>query len=195
MTSEDYQQALMRLLPQGLAWSQDINGPLAKLLLALGDGYARADEQSEMLAEVESMPKTARTLLDNWESFLGLPDCGSLADTIEQREAAAQAKFTMAASLNLHFYEELAAQHGYDITITQLWPHHCRRRCTARLIPRSVRFTALVTINTYVESRRFTCVDDCMTPLMIYESGELECLFDKYGPAHETFIYIYNGGE
>lgn len=108
---------------------------------------------------------------------------------------AAQAKFTMAASLNLHFYEELAASHGYDVTITQLFPHNCRRRCTARLVPRGVRFTTIVTVNTYIESRRFTCLDNCMTPLMIYESGELECLLDKYGPAHETFIYFYNGGE
>lgn len=195
MTSEDYQQALMRLLPRGEAWPQRAGSTLAGLLLALADGYARADEQSEALAEVESMPKTAQILLDNWESFLALPDCGALADTIEKREEAAQAKFTMAASLNLHFYEELAASHGYDVTITQFFPHNCRRRCTARLVPRDVRFTTIVTVNTYIESRRFTCLDNCMTPLMIYESGELECLLDKYGPAHETFIYFYNGGE
>ncbi|MGQ3663297.1 YmfQ family protein [Citrobacter braakii] len=195
MTSADYQRALIKLLPRGLAWPQNADDTLAKLLLALADGFAREDEQAETLARRESMPGTSQTLLDNWESFLGLPECGEISDTLEQRRTAAQAKFTMAASLNLNFLEELALGFGYDINIEQRYPHNCMRSCMYPLIPQEVRFTAYVTVNSYVDKHNATCLDDCMTPLVVYESGALECLLERYGPAYETFVYFYPESE
>lgn len=191
MTADDYQRALMQLLPTGLAWSQVTGSTLGKLLLALADDFVRADSNTEIIATRETMPGTSQWMLEDWEACLGLPDCGELADSVPQRQAAAQAKFTMAPSLNINFYEELALANGYVIKIEQLFPHHCLRSCMYPLIPHKVRFVAYVIVLNQVDYYRATCIDNCMTPLLVYESGELQCLLERYGPAHEQFIYYY----
>jgi uncharacterized protein YmfQ (DUF2313 family) len=191
MNDVDYQRAMLQLMPTGAAWPQDPNSTLGELLHALADGYARADSQSDEVAIRESMPRTAQDLLTDWETCLGLPECGDLGDTVVKRQQAAQAKFAMAASLNLYFYEELALEHGYVIKIYQAFAHNCMRDCMYPLVPQTVRFTAYVYVYNQIDSYRATCLDSCMTPLLIYESGELECLLERYGPAHEKFIYFY----
>lgn len=195
MSDLDYQRALMQLMPTGAAWPQAPDSTLGKLLHALADSFTRVDAQLDEIAIRETMPRTSTLLLEDWEDFLGLPDCGSLNDTVRQRQMAAQAKFTMAASLNIRFLEELALKHGYLISIKQVYPHHCLRDCMYPLIPQSMRFTAYVTVYNYVDRYHATCMDNCMTPLMVYESGDLECLFERYGAGHETFIYLYPNSE
>lgn len=195
MTDTDYQRALLQLMPTGAAWPQEPDSTLGKLLHALADGFTRIDGQLDAIALRETMPRTSTLLLDDWEAFLGLPDCGSAGDTVLQRQIATQAKFTMAASLNVRFLEELALKHGYVVKIEQMYPHHCMRDCMYPLIPQEVKFTAYVTVFNYVDKYNATCMDNCMTPLVVYESGDLECLFERYGPGHETFVYFYPNNE
>lgn len=195
MTDTDYQRALLQLMPTGPAWPQEPDSTLGKLLHALADGFTRIDGQLDAIALRETMPRTSTLLLEDWEGFLGLPDCGSVGDTVLQRQLAAQAKFTMAASLNVRFLEELALKHGYVVKIEQMYPHHCMRDCMYPLIPQEVKFTAYVTVFNYVDKYNATCMDNCMTPLVVYESGDLECLFERYGPGHETFVYFYPNNE
>lgn len=195
MTDIDYQRALLQLMPTGAAWPQEPDSTLGKLLHALADSFTRIDGELDEIALRETMPRTSTLLLEDWEEFLGLPDCGASGDTVRQRQIAAQAKFTMAASLNVRFLEELALEHGYVVKITQLYPHHCLRDCMYPLIPQEVKFTAYVTVYNYVDKYNATCLDNCMTPLVVYESGDLECLFERYGPGHETFVYFYPNSE
>ncbi|EAR7071127.1 DUF2313 domain-containing protein [Salmonella enterica] len=191
MSDVDYQRAMLQLMPTGPAWPQEPDSTLGKLLHALADSFARADAQIDEIALRESMPITATQLLSDWESTLGLPECGDASDTVLKRQIAAQAKFTMAASLNVNFLKELALKHGYLVDIQQLYPHHCLRDCMYPLIPQEVKYTAYVTVLNYVDKYNATCLDNCMTPLVVYESGDLECLFERYGAGHETFIYFY----
>ncbi|MGA5655271.1 YmfQ family protein [Rahnella contaminans] len=195
MTDIDYCRALMQLLPQGEAWPQDPDSTLGKLLHALADGFERIDSQLDEIATRETLPRTAQQLLTDWEACLGLPECGDISDTIEKRQMAAEAKFTMSASLNLHFLEELALKHGYVVKIAQEFAHNCMRDCMYPLVPQTVRFTAYVTVYNQIDHYRATCLDNCMTPLIVYETGDLECLFERYGPAYETFIYYYPDSE
>lgn len=195
MTDTDYQRALIQLLPTGPAWPQEPDSTLGRLLHGLADGFTRLDAELDELALRETMPRTAVQLLEDWEAFLGLPDCGSLGDTVEKRQIEAQAKFTMAASLNVRFLEELALEHGYVVKIEQMYPHHCMRDCMYALIPQDVKFTAYVTVYNYVDKYNATCLDGCMTPLVVFESGDLECLFERYGAGHEVFIYYYPNSE
>lgn len=195
MTDKDYQRTLLQLLPTGPAWPQAPDSTLGKLLHGLADGYARLDSELDEIALRETMPRTAVQLLEDWEKFLGLPDCGSLGDTVEKRQLEAQAKFTMTPSLNARFLEELALEHGYIVKIEQVYPHHCMRDCMYALIPQEVKFTAYVTVYNYVDKYKATCLDNCMTPLVVYEAGDLECLFERYGPGHEIFIYFYPNSE
>lgn len=193
MTDEDYQLALLQLMPRGKAWPQDKGSNLGMVLHALADAFARIDSQSEDIAERESMPRTALALLTDWETCLGLPECTDLGDTIEKRQSIAQSKFTLAPSLNINFYQELAKAYGYDIQIEQRFSHNCMRNCMYRIFPKTEKFTAYVNVFNQVDSYPATCLDDCMTPLIVYEAGDLACLLERYGPAHEKFVYFYPG--
>lgn len=189
MTPTDYQNAGLALLPVGKAWNRSTDGMLAKLMLAFGDELARIDATGDRLLE-ETQPDHAFMLLGDFEEFAGLPDCPVSADsTIENRRLALATKLRMTGSLCTKFFEQLAAQRGYKITIKEYYPHHCMRDCNYPLYPQSNWWTAYVHVGAPF-LHNMTVLDNVMTRLKVYDYGDLECLLERYKPAHITFIYI-----
>ncbi len=170
-----YQAAFLQLLPDGLAWNKAPSGTLAALAGALSDALKGADSvASQML--LERFPISSVALLDDWERFLGLPDCTSETGTVEARQIAAQNKLLMVGSLCRPFYEDLAAQYGFEVELTD---------------SDEGQFTTNVNVKTGVSYRNATVLDNCLTPLRVYDSGALECLLEKYKPAHQVYKFIY----
>lgn len=189
MTAEHYQQAGLALLPLGLAWSRSPDSQLGKLMLGLGDELARIDALGDRLLD-EVFADNAFMLLPDWEGFAGLPDCPAADDlTIDNRRLALAAKLKMTGSLCTKFFEQLAAERGYSVKIREYYPHHCMRPCTYPLYPESNWWTAYV----YVSApflHYMTVLDGVTTRLKVYDYGDLECLLDRYRPAHIHFIYV-----
>lgn len=189
MTPEQYQQAGLALLPIGRAWTRSPDSQLGKLMLGLGDELARIDGLGDRLLD-ESFAESAFMLLPDWEAFAGLPDCPTSNDTtIENRRLALAAKLKMTGSLCTAFFEQLAAERGYNIKIREYYPHHCLRTCRYPLYPESNWWTAYV----YVGApflHDMTVLDGVTTRLKVYDYGDLECLLERYRPAHIHFVYI-----
>ncbi|HGE8289526.1 TPA: putative phage tail protein, partial [Serratia marcescens] len=88
MTITPHQQAFLQLLPNGLAWDKRPDAPLSDLSLALSTSMGAADAIGDQLL-AERFPNNATLLLEDWERFLGLPDCAGEDATIETRQIAA----------------------------------------------------------------------------------------------------------
>jgi uncharacterized protein YmfQ (DUF2313 family) len=122
MLASDYQNALLALLPTGEAWVSEPDGELAKLMLALGEEFARIDARAVQLL-AESVPSGADDLLEEWEADYGLPDsCSASSQTEEERKLALVQKYRLYGSQSRVFLIEMAAVLGIDITITEY--HH-----------------------------------------------------------------------
>ncbi|HAX5206072.1 TPA: YmfQ family protein [Escherichia coli] len=178
VTLKPYQRALLQLLPDGLAWDKRPEGILAALCLGLSHSTARVAWTGEQML-AERFPETARLLLDDWEAFLGLPECDMTGATIQERQRYAGNKYRMKPSLNREFYIRLAALFGYVIDIQPS--------------PES-QWISIVTVSSDTGYRNMNVLDDILTPLRIYEGGALECILSRYKPAWQTFIYVYENG-
>ena len=170
-----YQTAFLQLLPVGRAWNKAPSGRLAALAGALSDSLKTADSVATRMLD-ERFPITSTLLLEDWERFLGLPDCTSETGTINVRQLAADNKLKMVGSLCRPFYEDLAAQYGYEVELTD---------------SDEGQYTTNVNVKNGVSYRNATVLDNCLTPLRVYDSGALECLLEKYKPAHQIFKFIY----
>lgn len=172
-----YQNIFLQLLPTGPAWNKVPESTLARL----AGGLADSPEQDAATIDAtlnERFPDTSLVLLDDWEKWLDLPDCSSGGQTIPERRLAAAEKLRMVGSLNKDFYIELAAKYGFEITISP--------------DPGNGKFTSQILVKNDLGYRNATVLDNCLTPLRIYSAGVLECLFEKYKPAHQVFNFIYS---
>lgn len=175
ITRSPYQGAFLALLPTGKAWNKQPSGTLGRLSWALSDSVEQADSAATQLLK-ERFPSTAVMLLEDWESFLGLPDCTSESGTMRERQSVAANKMRMVGSLNRRFYEWLVAQYGYRVRLTD---------------SDEGQYTTVVNVLNSVSYRNATVLDNVLTPLRVYDSGALECLLEKYRPAHQIYKFIY----
>ncbi|EJS85121.1 hypothetical protein AAUPMB_20847, partial [Pasteurella multocida subsp. multocida str. Anand1_buffalo] len=93
MTHEQYLDAAVKLLPVGLAWKRALNSNLTKVLAVRCDQLVEVNNKSHQLIK-ERMPGKATLLLEEWEGFFGLPECGRkiTGKTLEQRQQQVQEK-------------------------------------------------------------------------------------------------------
>ncbi|EFF2350592.1 DUF2313 domain-containing protein [Escherichia coli] len=175
LTLSPHQRALLQLLPDGLAWDKRPES----LLSALCQGLSHATERVSWTANqllAERFPETSRLLMEDWERYLGLPECDMAGATLQERQRYAGNKYRMKPSLNREFYIRFAAEFGYVIDIQPS--------------PES-QWISIVTVKSEVGYRHMHVLDHILTPLRVYEGGALECILNRYKPAWQTFLYIY----
>lgn len=114
-----YQNALLALLPRGVAWSKDADSELGKLMAGIAEEFARIDERAQDLLN-ESLPSQASETFDEWESEYGSPGpCGGIDPTFQERLTALLQTYKMQGGQSRAFFRDVAKTMGYDITITE----------------------------------------------------------------------------
>jgi|GEM_PF-655938 len=193
MTEKDYETASVQLLPKGLAWKQMLNGTLGKLFGGLAIQWAKIDaEASQALNEMN--PQWSTVMLDEWEEQLNLPECNQTGQTLSERQNAAGYKWHLKGSLNPWFYAEwIGAAFGYDIEIIAHHPHHCLRACNYPLYSDEYdsRADVYVRIDSGSPYRYFNVQDRVNDPLLIGQKSIVECILQKYKPAHIELHFHY----
>lgn len=132
MTGEEYGRQLSQLLPPGLAWTQEPESTLQRLLRALGESLAGVHQRNDDLFR-ETDPRQTYELLGRWEAVLGLPDSCSVegSQTLLERVQSVVAKLITLGGQSRPYFIALAAALGYpDVTITEYW---ARRHGRARM--------------------------------------------------------------
>ena len=188
MTPEDYQNASLQLLPSGYAWNKELDSENAKLQLGFGYEFSRIESSAELLLK-EVIPNDSMLILEEWEAFAGLPDCTSdETATIEMRHQTLSTKLKMTPSLCSRFLEKIATDRGYTIKVIDRYPHHCMRNVNYPLHPWHNWWTAYIKVFNYA-SHYMTVLDNVKTNLKINDYGDLQCLLERYKPAHINLIY------
>jgi uncharacterized protein YmfQ (DUF2313 family) len=186
---EQWSNAIMSQMPRGIMWQRSPSLELYKYAA----GYAPRLEAVEVSADsllLEMRPDTTRSLLPEFEQYLGLPECQGGGQTIETRTAAVIEKYHRKGGLQAWNIEKLGADLGFDIEVEELFPHHCLRGCTYPLYEEKYRHLLRITVRGITESYA-TCLDDCLTPLVSQTAAIIECTLNKFKLAGKYYEFIY----
>lgn len=192
MTDEDYFQQLKALLPKGAAWAAEDGSVLANLLRAMGSAFSWVDARTQdLLDEVD--PRTTVECLGDWEKELGLPDnCGSPPTTLQQRRAAVLAKYTAIGGQSPQYFINVAAAHGYTITITENFPFRFGISTFGSAFNGGPETFTWQVNAPAVTPVYFTFGQSCFgEPFESYRNDLLECLINKLKPAHTEVVFNY----
>lgn len=194
---QKYRIQMQQLLPQGKAWPRSADAKLTTLLNATAKEPARIEMRMEQLLK-EADPRTASTLLPEWEEFAGLPDsCSqSIATTLQERRQAVVAKLTMRGGQSKPYFLHLAEKLGYQVAIKEYRPFTCgRSKCGDNLSGPAVNRFVWKCDVTGPRVTRFKCgASRCGEKLgKISRAEDLECKFNKLKPAQTKLIFGYTG--
>lgn len=187
MNHADLLKSLLPLVsydPAGPAIAAQLGAEGAALDDAIATGL-------RMLAAIT--PDGDTQLLPDWERVYGLPDA-CLADvesSVSSRVAAVIDKIRRGGGLSRQFFIDLAAALGYSITITEFSPHNVTSPVTEPLYDTDSQFYWQVSLATDTPPRPITVLDSVTTPLVVYQTGLLECLLQKLKPAHTELLFAY----
>lgn len=198
-SADDFNQALLALLPRGRAWPKDAASAQVRALSFIGPTFARLSERAEQLL-VDAFPSTAVELLATWEALLGLPDpCAGPATAIAERQAQVVARLIGTGGQAMQFLIDFAALFGYTVTITEQAPAD---GTLTQFVAGNAAGVRLVTdtgnaIFTYivnaplVSSSHFVAGSHAGEPLAYWGNTVLECVMDEVKPAHCKVLFSY----
>jgi len=193
----EYLQLLLNLLPNGKAWSRSPDGGFYNLLHAHAAELNRVDARSDELKREIDTRYTNELLVDH-EYDLGLPDeCISEAQSLLQRRNNVHVKFIEEGGLHTQSYIDLADDLGYEITVTEFAPGWAGIVCAGDSCgPQNNIFYVQINITLspddwiYFTSGGSQCGD---LLIAVADTSALQCILNKFKPAHVTFIWAYTG--
>jgi uncharacterized protein YmfQ (DUF2313 family) len=134
-SADNYAQAFAALLPRGVAWPRDPDTVLMLLVAALAQVWGYVDGRAADLLEIEGDPRTADTMLEDWERNSGLPDpCmgGTVTDLTKRRAllslrmlAPHRGNYGDINGQSRAWFKEIGTLLGYSITIEERKPVVC----------------------------------------------------------------------
>jgi uncharacterized protein YmfQ (DUF2313 family) len=217
-TGEDYQYAFLTLFPQGQAWPREPDATWIKACNGLATYWGFVDGRAADLLERESDPRETVELLPDWERAWGLPDpCFPDAITIEERQDMLVLKMTLKGAQSRAFFEQIQAWVGVEIHIVERspfmagWSHvgdtrnmyDDTGRYRWQIGPPELRFYWSASAAD-AQLIWFRCggggsannwkggqagVDP---HLRIKVKPDLECLLQRWKPAHTALVYDYS---
>lgn len=196
--SDAYARQLRQLLPPSSLWKLDPSSLLYKVLQALADELSRVGKRGVDFV-AETLPSTALETLSDWERVLGLPDecLTEIPSTLSERRVAALTKYVSQGGQSPAYFEAIAAALGYVAVITPS-PYKVCRSGTARSGDRCYEedwaYVWLVTLTGYtIDSRAIarSGTARCGDRLQGYATLNLECIFNRLGPAHTLPLFVY----
>ncbi len=185
---EQWGEALQQQMPRGRAWPRDVDADLPKYVMGFAKRLADLELSADQLL-LEMRPETTVQLLPEWEEYLGLPECDISGQSFEQRRAAVVEKYHRKGGLQIWMIEQIAAALGFNVKVTEQWPHHVLRSVTYPIYPASTRFILRVDVYDLPEER-FTVLDNVLVPLRGTAPLMLECVLNRLKLA--GFYYDFN---
>ena len=188
--AEHYRDALLASLPRGDIWTTDLDSDLAKLMLAIGEEFARIDARAADVIN-ESHPSSAFEMFEEWEEMYGLPhSCSGAEQTFQERRQALVQAYQMQGGQSRAFFIALAALFGFEITITE----YKERRFGDNFGERfgGVDYNYIWQVNAasinYSERRFGQPFGDYYRA---WGNERLECLFKRLVHSHRHIIFSY----
>ena len=186
---EQWTNAIMLQMPRGELWSREQTSPLYKY----SSGYSPRLQRGEMSANqllLEMRPETTQNMLEEWETYLDLPECTLSDQRFQNRRDAVIEKYHRKGGLSSWAIEELATTLGYTVEVNEIFPHHCLRSCTYPLYEARYRHVIRITVKN-ISSSHATALDDCLTSLVSESAALLSCTLEQFKLAGKYYEFIY----
>lgn len=187
---EEWHDVLQQLMPRGRAWPRDQTAALTSLLRGFSGRLNAAEVSADLLIK-EMRPETTELLLEEWEDYLGLPDCNAIPDGFERRRDAVVEKYHRKGGLATWQIEQAVKDAlGFTIQVTEVLPHHVLRNIMHPIYSHKYRFIMQVTV-TDMPMIRFRSLSHVLTPLISYQAQILECFLRRYRMAGHDYDFLY----
>lgn len=198
---QKYLKLVKRLFPRGYAWERirDKDSNLSKLSDAYADELCKIDERAlELIREVD--PRSTVELLEDWERLLGLPDeCDGQEDkTIQERRTRIIQLLTTRGGQNEQFYKELASNFGFEVDVISAEdqpPFTAGSKAGDRLTNGPWRYAFVINAPADFLVRFRAGQGAAGDPLVKVGNDTLQCLMEKYKPAHTIVLFSFGTEE
>lgn len=202
---EIYKRIVEDLWPTGLAWRQvrEEGSFLNKMSCLLSSEVQRIDERIADLVR-EADPKTTFEMIDDWEEFLNIPDECTPEDydpSLFERRLRICQKLLTGGGQTAEFYILIAGQLGYDTDVLDVKDFKDFRVGSSQVGDRLTNGSnpatgwaytfAIVAPATLI--RKFTVSQSTVGErLVLVSNDELQCVIEKFKPAHTNVIFSFD---
>lgn len=198
---DKYLKLIRKIWPRGKAWERlfSSSSNLYKLSNAYADELCKVDERAfDLIREVD--PRSSSELLPDWERLLGLPDeCDGDDDkTIQERRQRVIQLLTTRGGQNEQFYKELASNFGFDVDVISAEdqpPFKAGSRAGDRLTNGNWRYAFVINAPADFLIRFRAGQGAAGDPLVKVGNDTLQCLMEKYKPAHTIVLFSFGTDE
>ena len=191
IVASDYYSELAALLPAGPAWDLSNSSTLALFLDAWSQELARIQTRANNLIS-EADPRINNELLSDYERIFGLPtDCMvGVSQTLQQRHNGLVSQMTSVGGQSPAYFIHLALNAGFTITITEFSPASVTSTVASPIYDASWAYAWQVNaqLNTVTNFLVNSLVADALST---WGNNLLECLINRYKPAHTTVLFSY----
>jgi len=196
-TQDEITNSLAQSFPVGrLFKAVNIDGSnIRKLLTGLALEIARIEEKiSKEVYEAYFINEGQDGLLEEWESYLGIPDdCFSIINkTRDERIEQVLVKMSMSTVVTEQDFIDLAAIFGYTVQVLSGIELGAFPLILPFVLgtPKSLRFTMMIRLPSSLAP---TSVFPLTLPFTLSSGGSsvIECLFNKLKPANVVIAYDY----
>lgn len=204
-----YAEQLRSLLPPGRAWGPSPDSNLRKLLLGMAGELARVHGRAGDLRR-EGDPRATVELLEDWETFLGLPSpCTGPLEGLEARRGAVLARLLEQGGQSPAYFVELAASLGFSVTVVDYQAFRAGSRAGDLLtnpgeaflagyaragdrlgLPLAWPFTMDV-VSAPITTQYFSAGSLVGEALAVWGNSLLECSLSEAAPAHVFVRFLY----
>jgi uncharacterized protein YmfQ (DUF2313 family) len=209
----DYVASFLDHLPWGIAWDRDYKDSVFyRVCVGLANFWGYVDNRAADFLVIECDPRKTHEMLTDWERNWGLPDpCFPDATSEEDRRKMLVLVMTLLGGQSRAFYQKIANWVGYDLEITELAPYMCGVSEVGDTVgeyddttnyrwylgSEEIRFAWSIRADEAVLKwfRVGEGGGECGVDhhLEIYVESPLDCLLQRWKPAHTELVFDYQG--
>lgn len=194
VTSDDYRNALLALLPRGPAWSTEADAFVGQLLNVLADASLAIDQRASTLLD-EADPRSTLEMLSDYERVYDVPgQCGRPGVSREERRAMVLAKMVSIGGQSPNYYVGLAKALGYDVSVSEFSPFKAGRSAAGDDLTNENwlhRWLIVAPETAVFDFKAGASVAG--DPVRAWGQLGLECPIRKLAPAHTQVFFSYGG--
>lgn len=196
---QEYEEMLRQLLPPGPAFPRgDYESAMAMLLEVFALELSRIDSRVEALIR-ENDPRVCVETFREWLTEWGLPDvCANLMAGMNDSVLRQLLLFriTVPGGQSRAFFIDLAARFGYRIQIDELVRHTVMSKVMDAMWSQSHPYVWRVNVLSGTDRENTTAsmhtvIGGADEALAWWGDQLIECLIERYKPAHAEVVYGY----
>lgn len=192
LSASDYYAEFLALLPPGPAWSVEDSANAAALIAGLTQEFARVKAAADGLAG-EADPRTTFLLLADFQRIFGLPTAcmANISQSLAQQRQALVAQMNNTGGQSPAYFIALAAAAGFTITIKEFFTATVLSTVNAPLNGAAWAYAWQVNASLTSPVTDATVASAVSDPLRSWGNALLECLINRYKPAHTSVYFNY----